>query len=341
MEQITSKNINSSPLLSIAIPTWNRSAILKLCLERLLPQINDYLSEIQFVICDNFSDDSTQETINDSLLRFSNINYISFRQSSNTGYFGNFKKCRELSKGKYFWLLSDNDFIEDGLISFLIHELKTNSPEFVFLKDWGIYNKRKSKVIDFSKSSLDSTSFFKRYGDRSTLISSIIFRNNKSFDFNIYSSLEKNTFLGFFLFLSSINTNSNCTIISGISLNIYPTRVSFNVFKSFGEDLLQGLNYLNVNCGLSPIIIDYIVNLCIINISSRHYIVYRIFGNVHNVRPGSKNELENFLSLKFSKFEAFNSHMKPLFQLNFLQIFLLFITRKVSRFLKKKFNFTS
>lgn len=338
MEQIISKNINSSPLLSIAIPTWNRSAILKLCLDKLLPQINDHKSLIQFVICDNFSDDSTQDTINDSLGRFSNLNFISFRQSSNTGYFGNFKKCRELSNGKYFWLLSDNDFIEDGLISFLIHELNNSAPEFIFLKDWGLYNEGKSSLIEFSKSSMDSPSFFKQLGDRSTLISSIIFPNNKSFDSKIYLALEKNTFLGFFLFLSSINVNSDCLIVSGVSLNIYPTRVSFNVFKSFGEDLIKGLEYLKVNMNFSPNIIDYIVNLCIINITSRHYIVYRVFGKVHNVNPGSKNDLENFLQLKFSDYKAFDSHLKPLFQMNFLQIFILFIKRKVSPYLRKKFK---
>ena len=64
------------------------------------------------------------------------MNIIHFKQVKNTGYYGNFKKCRELSTGDYFWLLSDNDYVANGLIDYLLDILINNKPSFVFLKDW-------------------------------------------------------------------------------------------------------------------------------------------------------------------------------------------------------------
>ena len=128
--------MKNNPILTIAIPTWNRAEILDKALAALLPQISSFKDSLEIVISDNASDDHTKQIIEQYSEQYSRLNIIHYTQSENTGYYGNFKKCRELSNGQYFWLLSDNDYVANGLIDYLINILKTKSPSFIFLKDW-------------------------------------------------------------------------------------------------------------------------------------------------------------------------------------------------------------
>ncbi|MEM9680491.1 MAG: glycosyltransferase family 2 protein, partial [Bacteroidota bacterium] len=129
------------PLLTIAVPTWNRADILDDALSQLLPQIKHHSDRVEIIISDNASDDHTDQIIKKHCSLNSHLNIIHFTQNENTGYFGNFHKCRTLSSGEYFWLLSDNDFIANGLVDYVLEVLIENSPSFVFLRDWEHANK--------------------------------------------------------------------------------------------------------------------------------------------------------------------------------------------------------
>lgn len=57
--------INTSPILSITIPTYNRAQYLKENLEAILKQITDYASKIEIIVNDNASTDNTSSVITD------------------------------------------------------------------------------------------------------------------------------------------------------------------------------------------------------------------------------------------------------------------------------------
>lgn len=94
------------PILTIAIPTYNRCDSLKYLIDKILPHLNN---KLQLLIIDNNSSDNTEEY---SLIwkeKNRNIGYI--KNNSNLGGVVNMLRCIEFSTGKYVWLLGDDDDI--------------------------------------------------------------------------------------------------------------------------------------------------------------------------------------------------------------------------------------
>lgn len=54
-----------SPLLSIAIPTYNRASVLTLCLDTILAQADPFGEEIEILVSNNASTDQTAAIIQD------------------------------------------------------------------------------------------------------------------------------------------------------------------------------------------------------------------------------------------------------------------------------------
>ena len=106
---------NNQFLLTIAIPTFNGSKTIKYLLDILLPQID---KRVEMIIIDNCSNDGTSSIILDYKKRYNSINYI--RNETNIGPDGNFLKCMKVAKGKFTYLVSDDDIlIENSLVKIL------------------------------------------------------------------------------------------------------------------------------------------------------------------------------------------------------------------------------
>ena len=85
------------PLLTIAIPTYNRSEILKLSLLKYQTMSSIFLSNnIEILIIDNFSDDSTVEIVKEFKINNPAIKLI--MNSSNIGGVRNIIKCFKQNK---------------------------------------------------------------------------------------------------------------------------------------------------------------------------------------------------------------------------------------------------
>jgi abequosyltransferase len=103
----------TKPLLTIAIPTYNRAW----CLRELLPVIFDQAkdeSRIELIISDNASPDETPSVVQDFVARGLPVRYI--RNTQNIGPDANFLQCFEQARGKYVWLFSDDDLIIPGAL---------------------------------------------------------------------------------------------------------------------------------------------------------------------------------------------------------------------------------
>ena len=97
------------PKVSIAIPTRNRSAYLKLAVASALGQS---LSSIEVVVSDNASDDNTQEV----LRGIQDQRLVCIRQDRPLTMAENWNCCLQHATGEYFLLLSDDDFLETDAI---------------------------------------------------------------------------------------------------------------------------------------------------------------------------------------------------------------------------------
>ena len=70
------------PLLSICIPTWNRSEYLRICLDSLIGQPEFFTEDVEIIISDNYSpDEGATETLGKEYAeKYENIYY--FRNES-------------------------------------------------------------------------------------------------------------------------------------------------------------------------------------------------------------------------------------------------------------------
>lgn len=90
--EYTWKEVNDKvdPLLTIAIPTYNRLEKLKISLNKILDYTKGH-DEIEIFVSDNASTDGTKEYVKDVQKENSNLKY--YRNIANLGLDGNFLNC--------------------------------------------------------------------------------------------------------------------------------------------------------------------------------------------------------------------------------------------------------
>lgn len=322
------------PILTIAVPTWNRASILDNALSALLPQINNNKNRIEIIISDNASDDNTDEVIKKHCKINNSLNIIHNTQSENTGYFGNFHKCRTLSNGLYFWLLSDNDFIANNLVNYIFDILLEKKPSFVFLRDWKHANKV-SKFSNFNSQTYSVFNGIEKFNYNTTLISAVVFKNDKRNDTELFSHFKGNTFLGFAFFLESLNDRSDAVEVTGTSLFIRDTMVSFNAFKSFAVDLIACFDYA-VQKNILPLkTANIFINKVISELTLKHYILFRIKGSLHG-QNHKKEDVDKLLENGFHNYIAYKELLSPLQKANWFLFYKLVLTKHLINLIKER-----
>lgn len=93
-----------NPIASVCIPTYRGAAFLPASIESVL---NQSYPHFEMWIIDNDSPDDTQAVV--SRYTDSRIRYL--RNAQNLGPEGNFNRCLDVAKGKYFKLLPDDDLL--------------------------------------------------------------------------------------------------------------------------------------------------------------------------------------------------------------------------------------
>lgn len=121
------------PLLTIAIPTYNRAADLSVLLTALEPQLVGH-PEVDLFVSDNCSPDATEQTVAAFITRGMRIRYQ--RQPENIGSDRNFVTCFEQAQGEYFWICGDDDIILPGTLDKVLDQLRTPL-DLIYLTSFG------------------------------------------------------------------------------------------------------------------------------------------------------------------------------------------------------------
>ncbi len=101
---------DSRPLVTIAIPTYNRAdGYLRQVLES---AINQTYPNVEVIVSDNCSPDDTETVVKS----FSGPRLRYFRHAENIGPNNNFNFCVEQAAGDYFLLLHDDDLIDEDFV---------------------------------------------------------------------------------------------------------------------------------------------------------------------------------------------------------------------------------
>lgn len=109
------------PLVSIGIPTYNRSKLIGYAIRSILSQNYENL---EIVISDNASKDETQEVCEAFAQKDPRVRYI--RQPQNIGQNPNFRYVRDHAKGKYFMWVSDDDELAPNVLKSYVQFMEAN-----------------------------------------------------------------------------------------------------------------------------------------------------------------------------------------------------------------------
>jgi glycosyltransferase involved in cell wall biosynthesis len=129
---------SADPLLTIAIPTFNRAAWLDLCLSQLVKQAAPLGQQVEILVSNNNSTDNTEAIINKYVSSGTSITYI--RNAENIGSDRNLLQCFKRSSGKYVLVMGDDDVILDGALGKIVSILEKGEYGVVFLNSYGFTN---------------------------------------------------------------------------------------------------------------------------------------------------------------------------------------------------------
>lgn len=102
---------SADPLVTIAIPTYNRAArFLKYALKSAVAQTYE---NVQILVSDNSSTDNTEELVSE--IADSRVEYVKHRE--NIGANNNWNYCLQQARGRYFHLLHDDDLIDSRFVA--------------------------------------------------------------------------------------------------------------------------------------------------------------------------------------------------------------------------------
>lgn len=107
--------------LSFCITTRNRADFIGITLESLISQATD---EVEIVVLDASSTDRTPETVEEFTRRFPRLRYV--RQDTNQGVDRDYDRTVELARGKYCWMMSDDDILTPGAVAEVLGRCRGN-----------------------------------------------------------------------------------------------------------------------------------------------------------------------------------------------------------------------
>jgi glycosyltransferase involved in cell wall biosynthesis len=117
------------PLLTIAIPTYNRAAKLKRLLYMLQKEIIAHRLEerIVVIVSDNASKDETPSTASGFAGSFRH--FVSYRQDENIGFDGNCRFLYAHADTRYVWFMADDDMPLAGALPRVVDVVETLGPD--------------------------------------------------------------------------------------------------------------------------------------------------------------------------------------------------------------------
>lgn len=107
------------PTATIAIPTYNRSALLKISLDSVLSQT---YSNFTVLVLDNASSDNTKDVVNS----FSDPRIRYIRNDQNIGQMENWNLAIALNQSPFLCILQDDDLLRTGFLEASLESLENN-----------------------------------------------------------------------------------------------------------------------------------------------------------------------------------------------------------------------
>jgi hypothetical protein len=137
-------NLETRPLLSICITTYNRAEWLELSLKNLARLMPAPIPGVEIVVCDNTSTDHTPEVVKPYEAR---PDFRYYRNPSNVGMLGNLRVTAHHARGQYIWILGDDDLVAPGAIEKVLATIYQNPDAALLYLNYAYTNEEDAKRI--------------------------------------------------------------------------------------------------------------------------------------------------------------------------------------------------
>jgi len=138
----------STPLLTFCIATFNRAPFIGETLDCIIGQLTD---EVEIVVLDGGSSDGTEPLLRRYEAKCPSLRYI--RQNENLGVDRDFDRAVQQARGRYCWLMTDDDLLKPGAVASVIQALHEKHSLVVVNAE--VRNIDMSRVLETSKLALD------------------------------------------------------------------------------------------------------------------------------------------------------------------------------------------
>ncbi len=242
--------MKKKPLLSICIPTYNRSFYLDLALKNLVPQVEKYSDICEIIISDNCSIDNTEE-IAKSYLQNSNVNLVFNRNKENLGADKNFLQCFNLASGKYVQIMGDDDIWLSNKLEKIINILNKHEISLLYLDSYPYLNdflleaprkNQTEKYYMFKK----SNEFLKYVSFMITFASGFIFNKDILSGLKVDNHLNSNI-VQVSWFLDALKAQNKKIVYCDMHCLACKSSNTggYKLFKVFGENFIKILTLYN------------------------------------------------------------------------------------------------
>lgn len=149
--------IREQPLLSICIPTYNRSAYLKDALQNIISDVA-FDERVEIVISDNASTDDTSQVCNAYVSKYDNIFYYRNEHNVNDE---NFYLVLQRAKGRYIRLFNDTLRFKPNALSLMLSMIGVadDANPLFFFQNNNFHSNRSFHISNLQKF-VDCTSFY-------------------------------------------------------------------------------------------------------------------------------------------------------------------------------------
>ena len=215
-------------LLSIAIPTRNRSGELVECLQNLVSEIEKTIENIEIVVSDNGSNDNTLSVLQEFSSTYDFVRYV--RMETNMGFDLNLLNAIENSTGMYIWTFSDDDIIANGSLVAICDIIRKYEPSYIITA----YNQ--FTVIE---------------GKKLITRQDPVIRKNKK---NITKEYKDENFITLLMKMMTTMTFLPINIFKSNKINLFQVKNNINKVRSFSHIYMMSQATINGGGYITPLI---------------------------------------------------------------------------------------
>lgn len=129
----------AAPFLTIAIPTFQRPALLREAVDSALAQENPECA-YEVIVVDNDPDPGSETELLMAGYQDPRLRY--FRNGRNVGLFNNWNRCFQLARGDWVALLHDDDLLKPGYVNAMLAQLRRRPRAGAIMANFEVLDQR-------------------------------------------------------------------------------------------------------------------------------------------------------------------------------------------------------